>query len=271
MFVHANESDPTQNEVYSVDSTDEEGTDFGLECTTGGGCTNCAYGDYCDYSGATLAIDADGDAGDEYIDSAAHGRMMWNYVSEGAVDFGSDSPGMLFTGDTDGTTCSHMGTEGPDDIFRATWDTSSSSWDIADDGGSPACPVSLGDSDDQHDPGVTPLPDGEFMTFVRQGSNAYVHYWDPSTSAWGDRAEFKVCYDHATGDECGDPATYCTEITGDCIGNLDSMVTSVGGPNGGLFFHVRHTGESYAGGSLSCTAGVDSGTDRGILFADGQN
>jgi hypothetical protein len=268
-YQQANAGTAGQYEVYSMDSTDEEGTDFGLECTTGGGCTDCAYGDFCDYSSTTLAIDADGDAGDEYIDSAAHGRIMWSYVAEGAVDFTSDSPGMLFTGANDDSECTHKGDAGPDDIFRAEWDSSSSAWDIVDDAGSPACPVSLGNGDDQHDPGVTPLPNGEFATFVRLGSGAYVYYWDPATSTWGDGAEFKICYDHATGDECGDPSTYCTEITADCIGNIDSLVTSVGSPNGGLFFLVKESGAPFAGGN--CTDGVGSGKPEGILFADGQN
>jgi len=269
LFVHAYDAGsggPDQSEVYSADSTDEEGTDFSLECTDPGGCTDCAYGDFCDYSGASLAIDADGDAGDEYLDSAAHGRIMWDYVASGAVDFTSDSPGMLFSGDVQaGPTCTQAGSAGPDDIYRATWDSSGWAWDIEDDG---TCPESMGDGDDQHDPAVTPLPGGEFMAFVKVGGDVRVYYWDPTATAWEDDRTIRVCFDSGA-DPCGSPTTDCTTLTTDCMANVASLVTHTGAPQGGIFFHVGESGKPYDGDT--CASGLAAGEDKGVLYAKGDN
>ncbi len=268
LFVQAYDSTGAQSEIYTLDSTDETGLDFGLECTDSGGCSDCAYEDMCDYSSATLAVDADADAADEWLDNAAHGRIMWDYVAEGAVDYASDSPGLLFTGQVDGTTCPDLGIPpGPDDMYRAEWDSSASAWDVVD--GMP-CPTPMGDGNNQHDPGVTPLPDGEFMAFVKIAeAEARVYYFDPGTEVWEDDRDIRICFDSGT-DPCGSPATDCTEITTDCVANIDSIVTSSGTPQGGLFFYVAHSGQNPFEGA-SCTSGLATTTNRGVVYAKGGN
>ena len=196
------------NHTVEMESADEQGADFGLECTAGSTCQadgeDCQIGDMCDYEDDSadgyglgeIAICATGSDACFNLHGARHGRIMWDYLSNGPVDFSTDEPWMVFSGNTDNSDCTNPGSTSQPEIYRAEWDSTGGEWVVVDDGGSPhACPVVQG-SNDRHDPGVVPLPDGSFKMYYKEGMDTpYVVYWDPVGAEWEDEAEIQVFLD----------------------------------------------------------------------------
>ena len=101
---NAGTSAQPDSHTVRVDSLDVWGADFGLECT--GTCSvagdTCATGEFCDYDddsadGGLGVIDicADGDSACAYMNGMRHGRIRWDYIFFGAIDWGVDSPVMV--------------------------------------------------------------------------------------------------------------------------------------------------------------------------------
>ena len=217
------------NHTVVVESADEQGADFGLECTESpcyADGQECQNGEMCDYEDESedgygfgeIALCADGSEICTNLYGARHGRIMWDYLAEGPVDFSTDDPWMVFTGTADDDPspyggCENPGIDGQDEIYRAEWDYSGGEWDVVDDGGAPhICPIVQG-SDDRHDPGVVPLPDGSFKMYYKQEYDTlYVIYWNPLSEAWEDEAEIQVFLD--------DGGT--TDISA-CVENMDVL------------------------------------------------
>lgn len=177
LFVQADDDNNTKvdepYQVWSVDSLDEDGTDYGLVCL-GGACAvdlgACAYGQPCDWLDASLdggvampELGATGDIDSAFLTSASHGQLLFPWLSDtdGAVDFGTETPSLLFTGASDGCAAA------PDDLFLGAWD--GATWGLEIDGGN--CPVVA--MEDAHDPSAIPLPDGSFKVYMQLGMTEY--------------------------------------------------------------------------------------------------
>jgi hypothetical protein len=139
---------------------------------------------------------------------------MWDYIGEGVPDLATDYPAVLFTGRTDDDDCPWtVGTM--DDIFLADW--TGSAWDVALDSGCPEVQIV-----DMHDPGVIPLPGGEFKVYVRNDATPpaaiTIYYWDGD--AWEDDTSDAVFYLDDGGTTLVDPG---------CVGNVDAFARFEGG------------------------------------------
>lgn len=207
-----------------MDSTGDTGADYDLTCTEEEGCAaddgTCDMDHECDYDDvvnpAVLEICA-GDTGCDFVESAGHGRIIWNYVDR-PVNFGVDEPRMVFTGRGDLTLCA----EDSDDIIEAGWDTGGD-WDVPS---TSPCPDSV--VTDRHDPGVIPLPEEEFKMYVRgdeMNVHHYVHYWDGST--WDEGRFIAIYFDDET-----------TFVPEQCLENGDAIVFPGTPPKEGLFFRA---------------------------------
>ena len=239
MFYNVVDSTTGGTEVEYIDSVDEEGADFELECVSGS-CSvdgqSCSVGGLCDWDNdygdagvPVVAVCSDSTSSCDYLANAAHGRLLWDYVGGGwAIDFGADTPMMMFTGAPDGTSCTRPG-DIRDDIYLAQWSYSSSAWGVFTDGGSPDCPEE--EAIDVHDPAMIPLPGGEFKRYVAydDGGNRYilVKYWNGSS--WEDQSAVEIVFDDGSD----------TPLTGTCIGNVDTLVYKNGATTyEGMFMHV---------------------------------
>lgn len=241
-----------QFRIWSVDSLDDAGTDFGLACE-GSDCdadgASCDRGDLCDWDDASgdggaafEEVANGGDADDAWITSAAHGRVVWSPLDDrdGAIDFDSDRPMMLFSGTAESCLAP------PDDLLAGTWD--GSAWEIPTAGSCPDVQI-----DDAHDPGVMPLPGGSFKAYVQIGADAYeVCYYEDG--AWTDCAEVEIAFDDGTMLGELDPSL------GACTDNFDALAHRSGGRlHEGGFLHAFTGGDCFAEG------------EGGILFAEHRN
>lgn len=200
---------PTENHIFSVDSTDVAGADFGIECTDAGGCTSCAYEALCDYEEvAVIEVCAGGGTGCTELDAARHGKILWDYIADGALDFDNDVPGMVFTGEREAASC-YPGYD-HSDIHMADWDPTGAAWDIEMVSGCAEIHVA-----EQHDPGVIPLPGGEFKMYSHTTlGDIRVQYWDPVAGEWGDSASIEVVFDDGSS----------TSVSNACLENVETLV-----------------------------------------------
>ncbi len=245
-------------EIEWIDSVDEDGRDFELECTLEEDCeadeVTCLHEDECDWENDSEdggdpeeAICADGTSTCDYLSNAAHGRLLWDYIANGwAIDFSSDEMGMLFTGAPDGTTCSQLPPPpelgAPDDLYSALW--ASSSWSVLMDSG---CPDA--ESEDRHDPAMILLPGAEFKRYAFEGTKTLdVAYWN--CSSWEDESEVIVVFDD--GSE--------TEVDETCFDNPDTLVYKNGATTiEAMFVHVLDD------------PGCFSATTAGVVYATHEN
>lgn len=255
----------TSLQVVWAQSTDDVGDDFGSSFTTSTVCYGA--GTACDWPAAETAGVAGIalDPGDWGFDSLLHGRWMWSVIANGPPDLSTDTPSILVTGGPDGSTCADVDSDdadtdaGPDDIYMATWDPSAG-WEMVDgpDGGS--CPDVL--IADAHDPGVTPLPSGDFKIYVVTTSTHEVRTYYYHAGA------IEVAY--ATPVFDWDPAG-SIHISHGCLANIDSFAFVDGsGPHEGMFVYV-HQGGTFQ--SSSCTGGLvnANANDNRMFFAELQN
>lgn len=265
LFVNCGATGATS--VYSIDSVDEYGADFDITCTSGGGCAadadTCPYNSLCDWDdvsadggAAVEEICHDETAGCFYLDNAGHGRLMWEYIANGAVDFATDEPRMLLSGSPESPGCASA--LAADNLYVASWDISGTPfWDIATSGSCPTDAISA-----SHDPGVIPLPNGEFKAYYRDGmTQYYVAYWDGS--GWVDETAIDLAFDDST----YDGSINSTLQT--CLENVDALVyINSGTPVEGAFFReVKHDGSN---GCFSAD-GTSGGAFGGIVYAEHRN
>jgi len=251
-------------EIGFVDSVDEWGADFGLECDDGGDCVadgdTCVQYDYCDWEDddedSEPAVEGPCSNGLDACSNlvrAGHGRILRDYIGNGwSINFDTQTPKMIFTGaNDDGTSsadgdCSATGT-GQDDLYAAVWNNSSELWDVATDSGSPDCPVD--ESEDRHDPGIIPLPGDEYKRYAFEGLDTlHVAYWNGST--WEDESAVLVHFDDGSGGAGSAVDPYCFD-------NPDAIVYHDGSPVEGMFLHLM---EDW--GAHSCF------DDAGIAYAE---
>lgn len=250
-------------DVWSVSSVDEDGTDFNLEClstscaVSGGG--TCAENDMCDWdsSDATMDLCRDNSAGCYYLASAGHGRIMWDYVLNGAVNFEVDQPGMLFTGDNFHGACSYGG--GPADTYQATWSDTGMAWEVPLSG---SCPEYDPNMEDRHDPAVIPLPGGAFKAYVMDADAGQQHLvcYSDDGETWDDCANIEFAFDD------GSRLGSTTEDPMPCLGDLDALVfLDVGGPHEGGFLQASE------GDGVSACVVAGPFADGGIVFVEHRN
>lgn len=265
LFVHCGATGATS--VYSIDSVDEYGADFDITCTYAGNCAadtdTCSYNNLCDWDdvssdagAATEEICHDETSACYNLDNAGHGRMMWAYIANGAIDFGSDEPQMLFTGSPESPGCASG--LAADNLYVANWDISGTPfWDVGTSGSCPTTSVSA-----RHDPGVIPLPNDEFKAYYRYDvSQYYVAYWDGT--AWVDETTIDLAFDDSTYDGSINSTLQA------CLENVDALVyIDSGNPVEGAFFReVKHSGSN---GCFS-TNGTAGGAFGGIVYAEHRN
>ncbi len=263
--------------VIAVESVDEEGLDAAVECTDTDDCElsdgdTCLETELCDFEDISgdgdgvgeISVCVDGDASctnDLY--GARHGRIMHNYVDHPTLNLTTGDYSMVFTGAPDGTTCTQVSTN-QDDLYRAEWDTTNQEWDVVLSSGCPEPQGSYGtymgspQDGDMHDPGVLPLPDGEFKMYAeREQGTLFVLYWNPVSEEWEDVTEIEIYLDDGSGG-FGDDASAC-------IDNIDVVVNPGPPPVEAMFFKAR---------AASQTSGcfVGSGSEApGILYAKHNN
>lgn len=262
MFFHTGTG--SNLEIWAIDSTDEFGVEFDLECTSSPTCAvsgsgTCDYGDLCDWDGSgaeqQLCIDT-ADPACFYLATAGHGRLLWDYVpSPGVIDFSEDLPGMLFTGDNQNSPCT-FGVIA-DDIYQAEWshdtaepDGGDWSVDYAED---PDCPLYDPVFEDGHDPAVIPLPNGGFKAYFMHAGETQQHRvcYSVDGTSWGDCADIEFAFDDSTllGTTSPDPMP--------CLGDMEALVF-IGGEG------------VHEGGFLQASSGdVDPCNDAGGPFAEG--
>ena len=266
--------DEPDNHLIGIQSEDVQGADFGLKCPTGSTCVvdgdTCAVGDYCDFDddgadGGTAAIDvcADATADCDYLLGARHGRLMWSYVAFPTFDLdGTDEPWMVFTGSPDahwdnpdtGWTANCPQVEGDqDDLYRAEWD--GTAWSVVVDAN--GCPVPQSGYDtsgDLHDPGIAPLPGGEFKMYAKRGlTDVYVAYWNDSDQEWEDETPIEIVLDDAT----------ATDVT-KCVDNIDVVLHAGPPPTELMFFKARP--------DVDTSGCFDADpVDLGVLYAEHAN
>lgn len=234
---------PTQ--VWSVDSVDDAGRNFALQCV-GSDCSPdgalCPVGGLCDWEddggdggAAVLEIGGEGGEEDAWLTMAGGGRVLFGWLDDEnhAVDFDTDSPVMLFNG---ASACAY-GT------YAATWD--GSAWQVPTDG---SCPEPL--STAGVDPAVVELPNGEFKVYLHTASGYDVCiYGDEGLEAC---APVDFAFDNGTALGRVDPSLAA------CTSNLD--VTSLKAGN-----------STFEGGFVA--AATDSGcfSSGGIAFLEHRN
>lgn len=262
MFAHFGSMD--DHSVWSMDSTNEEGTDFGLTCTVGGGCDQdgdtCPYGSKCDFEDdssddgeAVEELCSDGTSACDYQTDAAHGRILWDYVAYGGVNDSVDEPKLVFSGNRDSTTCTSSDFGFPrTDIYTAEWD--GAEFQAATSG---SCPVPT--IADAHDPAMLPLPFDTFKMYYHYQAEAFhVVHWDGT--AWVHDREIEIAFDDST--TLGTVPT--SPSLGQCLGNMDALILpSEGGGDTGAFFKARNVTDP---GAVTCF-----GSLLGIVFAELRN
>ena len=263
-------------QIWSLDSTDDVGDAFDVECGDTGGCDldvdTCAYGDLCDLEDvsadggeATLEICADTDDADcFYLDEAAHGRLVTNYVEDPVVEFASEEPSLLFTGQMD-STCSAY--SGESDIMQAWWDAGAQAWDMDVDGSCPDGTI----GEDRHDPGVIPLPEGEFKVYMQHGAgdgaddggHIEVCYWNGTL--WEDCQDVEFAFDDGSSRGVSPNSMGLGTLAEiyECVANIDAIV-------------FIESGTVYEGAFLKAATWTTHDSDAcflngGVLYAEHRN
>ncbi len=261
-------------EIRSIDSLDEEGTDFGLSCASSPTCSvsgggTCAYGKLCAYDNSGVDRPADPDICDDptdadcfHLDHAGHGRIGWNSVDDGPVNFSSDTPFMLFTGrgdtvssGTPPTTCD----DPSDELYDASWDASGGLWDVpVVTAGGKSCPDY--EIDDAHDPCILPLLNGGFKAYYQDAADGQIPkvcYSDDGTpGSWED------CVAIEMGFEDGTPWNGSPADPRACVGDTTMFAYDASGTRHEGGFTVPQTG-----GGGSC---FDLGED-GLIYISHEN
>jgi hypothetical protein len=257
-----------------LSSLDENGEDFGLGCEDTDGCVDdCDYGDLCalDDAGAEIILEESDDTGGPdplgHITHAGHGRLLYDDIAQGPIDFSTDDVQMLFTSSTDHIVamCPLVGDNGPDDLHMADWDHTEG-WSVLD-GNDDYCADSLGE--DQHDPGEFPLHDvfevyAQDQNLGQEYTISYMAYDDGIALVEADTGQIQVCWDDGV-TPCGASATI---VEGTCMEDLAHIHFIDGsGPHKGILFKIW--AEDPMGGILSdgCSGGYTAGVD-GIVFAE---
>ena len=220
--------DVKRSNIVWVQSTNEYGTDFDLDCS-GGSCAD----DILEAAASGIAVQPLVSGTDtEYLKHARHGRVVWDYLGDPWLDVGEDTPDMLFTfeppssGDCAGSA--------PDDIAWATgaYDTGSSEWawtveTLEDTGGHDCVEVH---EEDGHDPGLIPLPGDEMKMYFKKNDLFYVGYWNGSD--WVDASQINIWWE----DSSDGPSH-------SCIGNVTTLVHRIGNDiHEGMFMRLQDTG-----------------------------
>ena len=163
---------------------------------------------------------------------------------------------MELVGSNPGTGC--YNTNYLDDIGRSTLSFVSDEWvwdvDKETVGGSDCGEVHI---EDGHDPGIIPMPFGEFKMYYRLGSEVIVAYGDGTS--WEDASPVEFLWD---GDSTGP--------TSDCVGNVTTLIHDGGTIHEGMFFTLMDSDQP------NCTTGFDDSDgstqdDRRIVFAEHTN
>lgn len=244
-----------------TDSVDDIGDDFDLTCSS---CCAGASSTECDFPTAEaaspptagVAVCADSSASCYELKDALHGRWMWDYIADPVPDMTSDSPTILFSGSPDGVTCSAVG-GGQADIYQATWDPVGETWEVLMDG---SCPDAI--ITDAHDPGIIPLPNGDFKAYVVDASHELViHYYNGVTESWETGTSVVEIY--FEGDS--------TVVDHDCIANVDAFVHVDGGPLEGMFFYLAPSDGAFEVGYCDQGSDYSGSAYSNIYFAELQN
>jgi len=275
LFAQTQPQDPgtRSSHVVQIMSNDEYGDDFGLSCI-GGDCSS----DILDLTTASIAIDPlITGTSTEYVVHARHGRVGWHYLADPWLTEGSDSADMLVMLERPSSGGSCVNTDA-DDIGKATgsWDSTAGQWEwtVTTDTGSPDCPVIQ--TDNAHDPGLIPLPGGEYKMYFVEGGVLNVAYWDGS--AWEDKAPIVLRWD---GSSSSGPSHACAENPSTLVHKRGSIIRE------GMFFRLMDTllcveqthGSGETCGDHSSTVGLDDDTptacqdkdDNAIVFAEHTN
>ena len=302
LFFHSTGSVTPQ--IWSIDSVDEFGEDFGLSCEkqdTGlndvdcevggdtGGADTCAHGDLCDFENDTeggspmhvssvLCADEDS-AVCFYLTEAAHGRMMWNFLEHPVIEFTVDDPWMLFSGNMSGDCADYVFQDenlGPADLMQAQWQSGLGFWEMETDEVDTDlfCPVDLV-HEDRHDPGIIPLPQGEFKAYFQEDSGSTSddggHIWECylHQDTWQDCTEIELAFDDGTTDGLL-PADFGFTLADlyECVANIDTVVYWTGSEFQHAAFLHASTQEPYdsdPGDPQWCFS------EGGILFAELRN
>lgn len=254
MQVHCGASSDT--EIYRIDSVDEAGSDFGLECL--GSCAAdgiaCPTGDMCDWddddsSGGAAVLDI---CSDEtlpacfYLNNSGHGKYIWGSLFGDYVDFGSDTPVMVFTGSPgSGADCDGFA----DDIYTATWNPGSATWSVPYVTSPKNCPTIT--ITDRHDPGILPLPFGEAKMYLQSGLTEFQVYHSDGTTWFGPSAITIGFDDGSGGYSLGTPSLHT------CLENIEIIIYHDGQTGFEGAFFKANTGSCFSAG--------------GILFAEHRN
>ena len=272
-------------EIWPLVSVDDVGDDFGVLCDAVDGSSNpvdctadgddCPNGELCDLEDVTG--DGDGEAVNElcadtgsascfYLDQAAHGRFLWDYIANPEVNFDSDTPGFLFTGKKDSSCVSSPDTNAPD-VMQAGWITGSpGSWQLGTSGTCPDAPV----LEDHHDPSMIPLPNGEFKLYSQissggvdpDGGHIEVCIWNGLE--WEDCRDIVLAFDDTTrrGVLPNDMGLGTLAEIYECVANIDTIVyPDPPDVHHGAFLHTR-TGNTKDVPARPCF------TSGGIVFAE---
>lgn len=258
LFVQADDDNNTRVDepyaVWSVDSFDEDGTDYGLVCTSGACAVDlgaCNYGQPCDWLDASLdggaafpELESAGDAASSFLTSASHGQLLFPWLDDddGAIDFSSESASILFTGAAGSCTST------PDEVFLGSWDGGGWALDVGGDN----CPdVAMNDA---HDPSAIPLPDGTYKVYVQIGMSEYevCHL---------DGAALEACEPIELAFDDGTRMGAVDSTLASCTDNFTAFVADVGGRvRQGTMIHAMGTG-----------SGCFNSGHGGILFAELRN
>jgi len=169
-----------------IDSVDDIGLDWGIECTDEDGCELCEFEELCDYSDTS----GDGSAGilifdlanyEGVIDGFGHGRFMRNEYDLTTWNPDEDELTFLITLDTQ-STCT-VGEIGLNDTYRASRDPSTGLWTF--DEGEDGCPGAA--IVDHHDPSIIHQGTEGFFkgyTIDSTWTGMYVNYSEDGGETW---------------------------------------------------------------------------------------
>ena len=248
------------DKIVQVQSAGASAADFGMSCSTSGGTCTDTFADV-----GSLAVDADGTSGTDYVAAAGHGRILWDYISNPVVNTSGGAPFLLFQyGYPLSGTCSQS-SGSPDDIVKAdgSWNGSKWVWSVdLDAGGCPDLHIQNG-----HDNTYIPLPDGEFKVYYKDHNSPYEWhevYWDGGSFVDDTTVEF-----YWDGSTSSGPSPVCIE-------NASALVyVGSGGPAAGMFFKLLDSDESNfcspnSGDGLDDDGGLNDDDSR-IVFAQLSN
>ena len=227
-------------QIISVWSDDESGSDFGLDCDA----TDCDYS-FSDASRFQVDIEPGVTAGSEHLASVREGQSVWDYVLDAIFDVGTDDPPPMWVNVEDtGAGCLDAGEHERVTRANAIWDTSNFDWSVEVEEDPPYCAM-VGIADYRIST-LFPLPNGELKAYVQAWdmSGYKVIYWNGY--AWEDEADFNWHWD---GSPTSGPDQHCIEGP--------SVVPHLypGGVDEGMFMRVL---DSDVG---PCTAVSNGGLD----------